>query len=127
MEIIVNANDFYVNILGVNPVNLKTLYRFNKLIISIDIDDGKVMLNGLTRTIVFINNYELDNLQDINTSAFLYRAYFLIPENFGEISETNKIREKIRPPADDLYLNESNRFTILPTLKCNARYKYCYE
>lgn len=127
MEILKNVNELYVNMLGVNPINLNNKYRLNNLIISVDIDDGKVMLNGLTRAIVYMHDPEFDNLYDIHTYEFLYRAYFLVPEDFNEYEEASKIRHKLRPPVDDLYLTRINRFTILPTLACNARCEYCYE
>ena len=95
MEIIRGVNDFYVNMLGINPVDSTISYRFNKLIMQIDIDDGKVMFNGLTRSVVFLYNYELDNLQDIKTYEFLYRAYFLVPEGYDEIEQVKIIRSKL--------------------------------
>lgn len=127
MEIIRNANEYHINMLGYNPINLKNSYRFNKLLLTIDIDDGKVMFNGLTRAIIFLYNSELDNIYDIKTYEYLYRWYFLVSEDFDEINEVKMIRNKLRIPVDDLYLNNINRFTILPTLACNARCKYCYE
>lgn len=127
MEIIRNANEYHINMLGVNPVSLKNSYRFNRMLLTIDIDDGKVMLNGITRAIIFLHNSELDNIHDIKTYENLYRWYFLVPEDYNEIEEVNKIRDKLRLPIDDLYLNNVSRFTILPTLACNARCGYCYE
>lgn len=127
MEIIRNVNEYYVNMLGINPINSSEKYRWNKLILSLDVDDGKVLFNGLTRAIVFIYNYELDNLYDVKTYEFLYRAYFLVSEDYDEYKQVQIIRQKLRIPVDDLYLNNISRFTILPTLACNARCEYCYE
>ena len=127
MEILRNVNDGYVSMLGINPIDATKSYRWNKLITSIDIDDGKVMFNGLTRAIVFLNNNELESICDIKTYAFLYRAYFLVDENFDEYSEIKKMRDKLQTPIDDLYLSQINRYTIVTTLACNARCKYCYE
>lgn len=127
MEILRNVNDYYVNMLGINPVDLSKKYRWNSLIISYDIDEGKVMLNGLTRAIVFLKNNELENIYDIKTYEFLYRSYFLVLEDFNEIEAVQNIRKKLQIPVDDLYFNVVNRFTILTTLGCNARCKYCYE
>lgn len=127
MEILRNVNDGYVSMLGINPIDVTKSYRWNKLITSIDIDDGKVMFNGLTRAIVFLNNSELESICDIKTYAFLYRAYFLVDENFDEYAEIRKMRDKLQMPVDDLYLSQINRYTIVTTLACNARCKYCYE
>ena len=37
------------------------------------------------------------------------------------------MREKLRKPIDDVYLDHPQSFTILTTTKCNARCFYCYE
>ena len=127
MEILQNVNDVYVSMLGINPINIDNNYRWNKLITSIDIDNGKVMFNGLTRAIIFLTKNELENICDIKTYEFLYRAYFLVYEDFDEISEIKNIRQKLQIPIDDLYLSSINRYTIITTLACNARCSYCYE
>lgn len=127
MEILRNVNDVYVSMLGINPIDVTKSYRWNKLITSVDIDDGKVMFNGLTRSIVFLNNIELDSICDIKTYEFLYRAYFLVEDSFDEYEAVKQIREKLQTPVDDMYLSKINRYTILTTLACNARCSYCYE
>ena len=127
MEILRNVNNEYVSMLGINPIDATKSYRWNKLITSVDIDDGKVMFNGLTRAIIFLKNIELENICDIKTYEFLYRAYFLVDSEFNEYSKVEEIRSKLRTPVDDLYLTKIRRYTILTTLGCNARCKYCYE
>lgn len=127
MEILRNVNNEYVSMLGINPIDATKSYRWNKLITSVDIDDGKVMFNGLTRAIIFLKNIELENIYDIKTYEFLYRAYFLVDSEFNEYSKVEEIRSKLRTPVDDLYLTKIRRYTILTTLGCNARCKYCYE
>jgi uncharacterized protein len=127
MEILRNVNDAYVSMLGINPVDATKSYRWNKLITSVDIDDGKVMFNGLTRAIIFLKNTELESICDIKTYAFLYRAYFLVDKDFDEYAELRKMRTRLQTPVDDLYLSRINRYTVVTTLACNARCKYCYE
>lgn len=127
MEILRNVNNVYVSMLGVNSIDSNKSYRWNKLITSVDIDNGKVMFNGLTRSVIFLKNTELENICDIKTYEFLYRAYFLVDSDFDEYVEVQKIRSKLQKPVDDLYLYKINRYTILPTLGCNARCSYCYE
>lgn len=127
MEILRNANDVYVGILGINPVDSSKSYRWNKLNISVDIDDGKVMFNGLTRAIIFLTNSEIESICDIDTYKFLYRNYFLVEDSFDEYKAVKDIRSKLKLPVDDLYLSKINRFTIVTTLACNARCNYCYE
>lgn len=127
MEILRNVNDVYVSMLGINPIDMTKSYRWNKLITSVDIDDGKVMFNGLTRAIIFLTNDELESICDIKTYEFLYRAYFLVDTSFDEYQAVKNIRSKLQIPVDDLYLSKVNRYTILTTLACNARCNYCYE
>lgn len=127
MEILRNVNNEYVSILGINPIDATKSYRWNKLITSVDIDDGKVMFNGLTRAIIFLKNIELENICDIKTYEFLYRAYFLVDSEFNEYSKVKEIRNKLQTPVDDLYLSKIKRYTVVTTLGCNARCKYCYE
>lgn len=127
MEILRGVNDAYVCMLGVNPIDTSKSYRWNKLITSVEIDHGKVMFNGLTRAIIFLTNEELESICDIKTYEFLYRAYFLVKEDFDEYASVAMIRSKLQHPVDDLYLSSINNYTILTTLACNARCNYCYE
>jgi hypothetical protein len=60
MEILRNANEVYVSMLGINVIDSTKSYRWNKLITSVEIDNGKVMFNGLTRAIIFLTNDELE-------------------------------------------------------------------
>ena len=127
MEILRNVNNEYVSMLGINPIDATKSYRWNKLITSVDIDDGKVMFNGLTRAIIFLKNIELENICDIKTYEFLYRAYFLVDSDFDEYFKVKEIRGKLQTPVDELNLSKIKRYTVVTTLGCNARCNYCYE
>ena len=127
MEILRNVNEVYVSMLGINVIDSTKSYRWNKLITSVEIDNGKVMFNGLTRAIIFLTNDELESVCDIKTYEFLYRAYFLVNKDFNEYDSVKQIRSKLQTPVDDLYLSKIKRYTVLTTLACNARCNYCYE
>jgi len=127
MEVIRFADRRVINILGEPKVCIGEDKRFIKNCLYIDVDDGKVIFNGLTRAIVFIKNDELDKLGDINTYAFLYKNYFFVNEDFDEYLAFEKIRQLLNVPLDDIYLNHPFAFTIITTTKCNARCFYCYE
>ena len=71
MEILRNANEVYVSMLGINVIDSTKSYRWNKLITSVEIDNGKVMFNGLTRAIIFLTNDELESVCDMKTYEFL--------------------------------------------------------
>lgn len=127
MEILRNVNGSIVNTLGEQPVFANKEYRFMKYCLCLDIDDGKLIANGLTRAIIFLSNLEMEEIGDIDKYAYLYKYYFLVPEEFDETSAIDRIRKTLQIPIDDLYLNHPSSFTILTTSRCNARCFYCYE
>lgn len=113
--------------IGEQPVFANKDYRINKHCLITDVDNGKLMFNGLTRSLVFLTNDELQEIGRINKYDFLYKYYFLVPEDFNEEEIEDAIRKKRQVPIDDLYLNHPESFTILTTTRCNARCFYCYE
>jgi len=127
MEIIRNSDFNVINILGLPRVNRGEQKRIIKNKICYETDNGLVILNSLTRAIVFIENDEFDKLDDIIKYEFLYKNYFLVDLDFNEWEAFEKVKNNLRKPFDDLYLNYPNSFTIITTTKCNARCGYCYE
>lgn len=127
MEVIRFADNRVINVLGEPKVCIGADKRFIKNCLYFDTDEGKVILNGLTRAIVLIKNDELDKLGDINTYGFLYKNYFFVDEDFDEFAAFEKVRQLFQVPLDDLYLNHPFGYTIITTTKCNARCFYCYE
>lgn len=102
-------------------------YRFMKYCLITDIDNGKLIFNGLTRTLVFLRNDEIPVIGNINDYEYLYKYYFLVPEDFDEELIVDTIRDRLKLPVDDLYLDHPESFTVLTTTRCNARCFYCYE
>jgi radical SAM protein with 4Fe4S-binding SPASM domain len=127
MEIVRYANVNYLHILGEAPVNANKVYRLSKCLLMADVNGGKVILNGLTRAIVFLTEEDFEELGDIFKYSFLYKTYFLVPEDFDELGAIDDIRKRITIPIDSLYLERCNSYTILTTYGCNARCEYCYE
>lgn len=127
MEIVRYANIQYLSILGEAPVYSDKVYRLSKCLLMADVNGGKVILNGLTRAVVFLTDEDFTELGDINKYSFLYKAYFLVPEEFDELGAIDDIRKRLTIPIDSLYLEQSNGWTILTTYGCNARCEYCYE
>ena len=127
MEIIRYANNFYMSTLGRQPVYFDKNYRWNKCLLCVEIDGGKLILNELTRAIVFLNDQEMPDLSDKKLYEFLYRTYFLVEEDFDEFSKIDMIRDLEKTPIDSLYLEYCNNYLILTTLACNANCSYCYE
>lgn len=127
MEIVRYANIQYLSILGEAPVYSNKTYRLSKCLLMVNAYGGKVILNGLTRAIVFLTNEEFEELGDINKYTFLYKTYFLVPEDFDELGAVDDIRKRLMLPVDSLYLEYCSSYTILTTYGCNARCSYCYE
>lgn len=127
MEILMQPNLRMLTLLGEQPVFVDKDYRFMKYCLITDIDNGTLIFNGLTRSLVFLNSEEIGSIGNINDYEFLYKNYFLVPEDFNEQEITDSIREKLKKPIDSVYLDHPQSFTILTTTKCNARCFYCYE
>lgn len=127
MEILMYPSLEVMANLGEQPVFANKDYRFMKHCLMVDVDDGKLIFNGLTRTLIYLNNAEISEIGNINKYDYLYKYYFLVPEDFDEFGIVEEIRSHLRVPVDDLYLDHPQSFTILSTTKCNARCFYCYE
>lgn len=127
MEIITTPNQLVLACIGEQPVYANKDYRINKHCLITDIDNGKLVFNGLTRSLIFLTNDEVQEIGNINKYIYLYKYYFLVPEEFKEEDVEDFIRYKRMIPIDDVYLDHPSSFTILTTTKCNARCFYCYE
>ena len=44
------------------------------------------------------------NINNINDYEYLYKNYFLVPENFDEQKIVDDLRIRLQKPIDDLYL-----------------------
>lgn len=101
---------------------IKTIdnYRLSRFVIKIDIQDGWVLYNTMTGSIVAISNEE-DLRESLDS---LVKMYFYVPQDFDEISFVNQLRVEKSPK---LQAGIINGFTILTTTDCNARCFYCYE
>lgn len=126
MEIIRYQNASHMAVLG-EPSIWEGDYEIAKHCLVVDVEKGKLLLNALSRSIVYLDNYEFDNLNDIDTYSYLYKTYFLVPKDFDSMAAIDKIKTTLQIPIDAVYLRHPFEFTILPTTACNARCFYCYE
>ena len=130
MKIIRNPDLLVLRILGEPAVFKNQNKRLLETLIMVEVEDGLLVLNGLTRAIVLLDREEIedfDKLWDINTYEFLHKNYFIVDEKFDEWEAFEKVRKLKRKPIDDLYLNHPTSYTVFTTTKCNARCFYCYE
>lgn len=127
MEILQQPNPKMLILLGEPPIIENQDYRFMTYCLIVDHENGKLIYNGLTRCLIYLDNSELDHIGDFRRYEFLYKSYFLVSENFNEKQIVDELRAKMQKPIDAVYLERPSSFTILTTTKCNARCFYCYE
>ena len=123
MNILMMPNEKILATIGIQPVLANKDYRFTKYCLVTNVNGGKVIFNGLTRSCIFITDEELAEVGNINKYEFLYKYYFLVLDDFDEQKVVDEYVLKARTPVDDVYLDHPSSFTILTTTKCNAR---CY-
>lgn len=68
-------------------------YRLMKYNMIVDIDGGKLIFNELTRAIIFMSNEEFNDVFNVDRFEYLYRNYFIVPEDFNEMEVTDKARK----------------------------------
>lgn len=95
-------------------------YRLSIFVIKVDVNDGWMLYNTATGSIVHIHSTEdlyksLDKLIDM---------YYYVPLAFDEVTWVNKLRITKNSESKDRFING---FTIFTTMDCNARCFYCYE
>ena len=131
MEVISYSDEGGIQILG--GYQQKTVgkkYRLNKFCLKIETEDGTLIRNYLTGSIVLLKPVELINFNtDVKCDyvEFLIGNWFLVPEEYDEEAILKIMRERQVIPITDTYLDHPSHFTILTTTTCNARCFYCYE
>ena len=105
------------------------VYRLMKYILQVDVEDGLLLHNCVTRQLIHLSKEEAEQLsglpaQPSETMQGLIENHFLVPEDFDEFKSVNQLRKicQARQTSDVI-----NRYIILPTTFCNARCFYCYE
>jgi len=106
-------------------------YRLNNLLEFDEINGIKLIYNGLTQSFVSVNNFEYQEFLGLKTEKdfvdFMFRNYFMVPEDWNEGDLIRKYRKEHEIKMDENYLKNPSQYTILTTTACNARCFYCYE
>lgn len=97
-------------------------YRMIKYCLPLEIDDGFLLFNVLTREMVLLTKDEYENRLE---SDYLRQHWFVVPENLNEKELVDFVRF-VCSTAEKKSKNTTN-YTILTTMDCNARCFYCYE
>ena len=95
-------------------------FRLNKFVIQVDTQDGCLLYNTATGSIVALDGE--DDLYDSFEKLKEMKDY--VPSAFDEISWVNELRAIRRTNSLKQVITG---FTILTTTDCNARCFYCYE
>ena len=128
MNVLMLPNNEILAILGEQPIFNNLEYKLLTNCLVENVEGGKLLFNGLTRSIVFMTDLEYSEMfSNIDKYLYLYKYYFIVPKDFNEIETIDKVKNHFRTPIDDVYLNHPTGYTILTTTKCNARCFYCYE
>lgn len=96
-------------------------YRFSRLCIEAECEEGILLLQTLTGELLLFKDRE-----DVSGSENeLIRKWFLVPEPFQEKKHVDELRRihRLLAPSKDY----KDSFTIVTTTDCNARCYYCFE
>lgn len=130
MDVVISPNFNIIQELGMQFRKKGKKYRWNKYCNVLEVPEGKLIWNGMVRSLVMIRNVEYKNAfseDRCDYASFLMENYFVVPEEFDEQAFVDQYRLKRRPIITDTYLDTPKSYTILTTTKCNARCFYCYE
>lgn len=132
MNAILHPTNEVLNYLG-GPQKKKNgvKYRLCNLLEFDEYNGIKIIFNGLTQSLVSVNNLEYQDFLDLKTEKdfvdFMFRNYFMVEEDWNEAELVKKYRKEHEIKLDDKYLKNPSQYTILTTTSCNARCFYCYE
>lgn len=121
MKQIIKASDAILNILG-NEKNSSAGYRMIHYCVPVQVDDGTLLFNTLTRELLLLTPEEYADALNL---PYLRKQWFVIPQDTDE----KKLVELVRWVQGSMRKEPKNitGYTILTTTDCNARCFYCYE
>ena len=113
---------------AVTDIDVSKQYRFLTYIVRTPHDNGMLLLNTLTRNLVYLNLDEYDRLFENKDSQLfrdLAKGYFVVPEN----TDDQKLNQRVYTISKLLTKSPDklNKYVIFTTLECNARCFYCFE
>ena len=132
MNAILHPTNEVLNYLG-GPQKKKNgvKYRLCNLLEFDEYNGIKIIFNGLTQSLVSVNNLEYQDFLDLKTEKdfvdFMFRNYFMVEEDWNEAELVKKYRKEHEIKLDDKYLKNPSQYTILTTTSCHARCFFCFE
>lgn len=121
MKQILQANDTILRILR-KPKTSDSSYRMLKYCVSLEVEDGFLLFNVLTRELLLLTPEEYAERLKLD---YLKNHWFVVPEALNEKEYVGLIRaihSSMNKPTGAI-----TGYTILPTTDCNARCFYCFE
>lgn len=112
----------FSSIMGLQAYTPGTEWRMFRFVLSVQVNGGKLLFNGLTRSVVLIPD---DWRSDGEVVKQLARMWFLVPGDFDDRKFVKDFRAVLY--AFDMSSGDVNNYTILTTTDCNARCWYCFE
>ena len=122
MQVILPSAPLIKQVVGVQKRHESQSYRLMTYVIQCPVDDGVLLYNTLTCSLVWLSQEEAANL---TAQQELVDHWFLVPEGHDDRKLCEQIRKMAAlflPPAKHI-----TGYTILTTTGCNARCFYCYE
>lgn len=130
MTIVIESNELINKLLPKTNISNIMEYRHFKYIYSISMENGCLLLNTLTRQLIFLTHSEqcqYENLvfYDSILKKFLVENFYIVDKAFDDYRIAKQIKEML--PLFNNKKGYIDSFTILTTSDCNARCFYCYE
>lgn len=112
-----------------HPKPKDTAYRLMKYLLRVEVEDGVLLHNVVTRQLILLTKEEAESLSNLPAKPTermqeLIADHFLVPEGFDEYKSVNQLRKIYQSRSTGKAINH---YVILPTTFCNAHCFYCYE
>ena len=122
MQEIIPTTSLVEQIVGIQKRAEGQPYRLMTYVVQQPIDDGVLLYNTLTCSLVLLTP---DEAADITAQQELIDRWFLVPQEYDDQKLCRQVRQMatlLKPAAKAI-----TGYTILTTTGCNARCFYCYE
>lgn len=120
-QILKFSNEIYKT-LGFQQYHSKKEYRLSPFLIIEKISEGLLVYNTLTYEMIFVTNMKLNDKMD-----YFVSRWFLIDTDIDPYSIVHTLKKIYKNTHKPKSIDKISAYTIMPTLKCNARCSYCYE
>ena len=126
MKTLLQMAELLAGLLKEQPYGEDTSYRLMHFVIQQPVDDGLLLYNMVTKSLVFLDAEEARKMADNPASIpELVSHWFAVPLDHDDrrlALEVRAVGKMLQNPVKGI-----KSFTILTTTDCNARCFYCYE